>query len=299
MSARSEHPATADQGVPRLAERIGSFFRELEGIEVIDAHQHAGSWASFGRAPSPTDPAVDVDPDGRARFMRSNGIGSAILHPNPQAGSDATAVHRSNQLALAMASKNKHAFTASAASVPLGTLDDLRGELGTLAESGFSALSFHHRFIGRPLDNALMDNVCTFAEEHSWPIFVHCLAESTLSALWRVARLARRFPRVQFVALAALSAPSQAQQALELAIERRNISFETSLMCSVPSLVEEFCRTVTAERLVFGSDLYMDPRPIWNVPSSLIEVAAAAISVEEKALILGGNVQRLLGRTGA
>lgn len=276
-------------GPPRLRRLL----EEMAGLSIIDAHQHSGSWGSFGRVATTEDPSSEPDFGARVDFMRDWGIHAAVIHPNPQVGGDTGAIERANRAALEAHLRLPEAFPAALASISISPEADIESSFAELEAGGFSGLTFHHRFIGRPLDHPGMDSMCELAAPRNWPIAVHCLAESTLSALWRLGGLASRFSHVQFLALAALSSPSQTQFAIEFAKAHENVAFDTTLMGSVPGMVHEFCMRVSPERLVYGSDLYMRPRPIYDIPSGIVEVLASPISKSDKDLIFSGNATRL------
>ena len=87
-----------------------------------------------------------------------------------------------------------------------------------------------------------MDAVCERAQSREIPVVVHCVAESQLTALWRLSKVGVDPPPSPLLALCAFSGSSQAQHTLEVAAERDNVYFETSLMATVPALIDELAR---------------------------------------------------------
>jgi len=71
--------------------------------------------------------------------------------------------------------------------------------------------------------------------------------------------------------------------------ENRNISVETHLLDS-PDAIEVLVREVGASRLIFGSG-----SPFTYFSTAFLPVEHASISEDEKELILGGNIRRILG----
>jgi uncharacterized protein len=266
---------------------------QLSQYRIVDAHQHLGSWGSFGGFGSVEGSTWDMDTSGRFDFMSAWGIDQALIHPNQQSGSDPSAVSRFNDNVLEAHDKCLDRFPGAVASLPLTSEADINLEFNRISSSSICGLSFHHRFIAKPLNHPLMETVSGLARGKGWPIIVHCVAESTMTAMWRLSALARRFPDVKYLALTAFSGPTQAQQCLEVAIERPNIYFETALMMPNPTFVEEFCRVAGPERLLFGTDLYVIPHPIYNCPTTLFELLSANIPGDAKQRILAQNAEEL------
>ena len=74
-----------------------------------------------------------------------------------------------------------------------------------------------------------------------------------------------------------------------LAGEHRHIYIETHLLDS-PDAFEILVKRVGADRLIFGSGI-----PLTYFKASYMMVEKAEISDEDKSLILGGNISRLIG----
>ena len=73
--------------------------------------------------------------------------------------------------------------------------------------------------------------------------------------------------------------------------ENQNVYLETSLL-NPPGAVEMLVDMVGPERLIFGSEA-----PLSYMGSTLKTIQSAQISEEDRSLILGGNIARLLGLT--
>lgn len=79
-------------------------------------------------------------------------------------------------------------------------------------------------------------------------------------------------------------------QGIEVASRHDNLYLEICCSCCEVGIVESAVAAVGAERVLFGTDL-----PLLDPCSSLFKVYDAAIDDEAKALILGGNMSRLVG----
>lgn len=275
----------------KKAVRFHRALDQLEALQVVDGHQHLGSWGSFGRLNDANRESIEEDLERRLLIMDESGISAAFLHANNQQGSRSIEEQNSDiNHALSLADER---LLGGLISLPLTNVEEAEAELNRSTSDRIVGLTFHHRFQGKPLDHSSMFPICELAEARGLPISVHCVAESNLCNLWRLSRLARQFPRVHFLAIAAFSGPAQAQEVLEVAHERTNISYDTSAMFPVASVLSEFCGAFGAERVVFGSDLYVFPRPIYALPSTLLEILETDISAPDKQAILADNVRRL------
>jgi predicted TIM-barrel fold metal-dependent hydrolase len=79
-------------------------------------------------------------------------------------------------------------------------------------------------------------------------------------------------------------------KAIEAARQFPNILLDTASSQSDMGYLEAFVAAVGAERVIFGTDM-----PLIDPFFGLAKVTGANLTTEQKALILGGNVQRLLG----
>jgi predicted TIM-barrel fold metal-dependent hydrolase len=183
---------------------------------------------------------------------------------------------------------------AGIATVPLLNPDESIAELERAFASGLQGLTLHHRFAGKPLDTPIMWPILESLPPGT-PVFVHCLYESAFEATWRLERLARDFPGLTFVALMGMMSPTGAQWAVHTAEHYPNILFEVGSMTASGGLwVSAICERLGADRIVYGSDLYVDP-PSYFFPGVLYELLALPLPLGDKRAILGGNAMRLLG----
>lgn len=111
-------------------------------------------------------------------------------------------------------------------------------------------------------------------------------AESTPEEL---AELAAKYPQQSFVCA---HAGGEWEQGLRAVRHLPNISVETSGFDATAGFVELAVRELGASRVLFGSHL-----PSRSLGTELSKVTTARITEEEKRLILGGNLRRLLKRS--
>ena len=74
---------------------------------------------------------------------------------------------------------------------------------------------------------------------------------------------------------------------LEAFKERENVYFDTALTSS--GLIKKFIETIGPERILFGSDI-----PFGTMKGELEKILSLKISIKEKELLLGGNLERLI-----
>lgn len=272
--------------VSELAKQVAE---QLGEVQLVDAHQHQGSWSSFGGLGLDRSLSPDEESRERLDFMDGWGMDYALIHPNQQSGSDAQLVAQFNDEVLAMQQASSARLIGSLAALPLGSVDDIVDEFARIERRAYCGLTFHHRFVGKPINHPFMDTVAELAETRNWPVVCHCVAESNMTAFWRICALADRHPNVRFLALTAFSGSTQSQQVLEVAGRYPNLFFETSLMMTVPNLLADVLNAAGEHRVLFGTDLYMLPRPIYRAPSTAFEILASDISSQAKSRILGEN----------
>ena len=276
-------------GAPRLKQIAD----EIARYRIVDMHQHIGSWGTWGGFDLSAGQGDQQEFDARFEFMAGYGIDVAVLQPNQQSGHDATAVAKRNDDVAAARAKHRDKFAGAMAALPLSNRTEMEREWDRIQGADFCALTFHPRFAGRPVNTPLMEEICARAEGKGWPVLMHAVAESALEALWRLDILARKFPKVKFVALAAMSSANQTQQILDLGTQRPNLYFDTACMFPTPFLIAEFCKQVGSDRLLFGSDLYTVPRTIFASPTTLFEIIATQVPAADKQRILAGNANEL------
>lgn len=273
---------------------VESVFDFARKFEVFDVHHHVGSWRSFAGGSESLAATMDALDEARLRetVMASLRIDKAYLLPSVHHDGSPEATRLANDAVREQLASSRF-IAGGGLSLPIPDVDACLAELDRALSAGLWGIMFHHRFAGKVIDHGSMWPILEQASRLDVPVLVHCLAESTLEALWRLERLAEEFPDVAFLALDALSSPSNAQWSVQIARRRPNIWFDTAVMCPVPSLIGPFTEAVGPDRLVYGSDLYVDP-PTYYFPGSLFEILAAPVDDATKRAILAGNARRLL-----
>jgi uncharacterized protein len=126
---------------------------------------------------------------------------------------------------------------------------------------------------------------------HSWHYAWMSEAQPDASFPADIADLASRFPGVRII-MAHLSGCGM-RGVLDV-LPHKNVYVDTSGGQPVSGLVEYAVAKLGASRILYGSDV-----PGRSFAAQLGRIYGAAISKREKAMILGGNAQRLLGLSGS
>jgi predicted TIM-barrel fold metal-dependent hydrolase len=265
--------------------------------ECIDIHHHVGSLV-LGDHDDPTAGSVEADMEKRLRLMDRYGITAAAILPSLQfeRSHGERDVIKANDAAAAYRDANPSRFPAA-----IGTVDPLTGSAAcekeiyrAIQELGMVGLTWHNRFQGLFLGDARMEPLIAQASDLGVPVYIHLFAESTMEAPWGLEKWAERFPEQTFVALDAFTSHTQAKYLMAIGRRCPNIIFETAGTFTLGRIVQEFVAEFGAERVVFGSDLYVNPQT-WDTPSTLLEIRAAeSIYPAARAQILAGNARRLL-----
>jgi predicted TIM-barrel fold metal-dependent hydrolase len=267
---------------------------------VIDCHHHVGSLEAqgfkFRDAAEGVDPAT-VELDRRLAAMARYGVDQAILIPGhgylrPNGVADS---RRVNDGVAAYRDRLPDRFPAA-----LGVAEPLHGEAGIAElrrmrdELGLVGLSVHTRFQGVQTDSPLVVALVRAAADLGLVPFIHAVEGVPDEAIWRVQQVARAIPDTTIVVLDAFGGSEHARQALPIARETANLVFDTSLAHHY-MFVEAMIEAVGPERVVFGTDYYS---MMSSQPSVVLdELVASGLPAEQKAAILGGNLQRILGLT--
>lgn len=121
------------------------------------------------------------------------------------------------------------------------------------------------------------------------PFLIHSGTPPTSTPL-QIAEMARVAPRATFI-LAHMGLPDLWKEALLAAHRYPNILLET---CGAPSLaIQVAIERLGPERVVYGSDMPFGGRV--NADFQLQKIRDLKLPAKAEALVLGGNMQRLLG----
>ncbi len=243
------------------------------GPRIIDAHCHAGKGLNFGKPDS--DPWTTYnDPEWTLRRMKEAGIDRTVIFPINN-----TSYQEANVEIAGYVRRWPEKFIGFAK-------HDARTEAGKIRELlrhevrdlGLKGLKLHGQPSPEMVETAL---------ELRIPILVH---PDTVDELVPVVA---SNPRVAFI-LAHLGNFASHEyrehiRAIEEAKRLPNLYLDTSSVVFVDYL-EQAARELPATKLIFGSD-----GPLVDARVELYKIRLLKLPVESEALVLGGNIRRLLG----
>lgn len=260
-----------------------------EALRVIDVHQHLG----FGEG---TLPSLPVDP--RLRVLDRFGIDAAVLLPPSGAfgGTPVSASHLNQQTAAAVA-QHPDRFLAGAAHVEMreGPEQCRRVIMEAVTEFGLRGAVWHHRFQGIYVDDPAMVDLLRLCAQLEVPALIHVISHSALEAIWRLENLLRQCPDTIVCALDGFSSPEQSELIVRAAEKFPALCCDMGAMMAVSAVpLRQFLEVAGPERLLLGTDLYMQPRT-WNAPAALYEVLHMDLAPLDKQRILSTNALELFG----
>ena len=269
-------------------------------FDVFDCHHHVGDvkefmGVNFGAATAPdADQAEDSERARRMAIMDEGGVRHAAVIPGH-------GYERTEGLADNRRINDRIAAYRDAVPerfpVAIGIVEPLYGSLALDElerchdELGLAGISFHARFQGISMDNALVRRSCERMGELGMVPVLHCLTESSDEALWKVAQLARDLPDLTMLVLDAFSTFEGTKEISFVADVCPNLLFDTSLSYNF-DFAEVFAQRFGADRLVFGTDLYSPPLGR-RISHLMPQILSSTLSEQDKALVLGGNARRL------
>ncbi len=270
-------------------------------FSVLDVHHHVGNafralgGALDGRGDWTEAEYAEVELRSRLEIMDRGGVDRAIVIPghgyersrgivDTRAENDAIAAYRD---------RRPDRFPAAVGIVEPRDGEASLAEIDRIAELGLVGISFHTRFQGVSLDSRWVLKYCERMAECGLVPVIHAMDDTPEEALWKLAALARNLPDVPMLALDAFGSYEATRQCFFVADVAPNLVLDTSLSYNF-DFIEEFVGRFGAERVAFGTDLYSYPvgRRISHVLAQIFE---SELDDEQKALIVGGNAERLFG----
>jgi len=264
-------------------------------FDVFDCHHHVGDARAFmGDLLPGAQTDAELELRTRLEIMDRGGVRQAAVIPgHGYARPDGVAdTRRVNDGIAAYRARRPERFP-----VAIGVVEPLHGELslGELErcarELRLAGISFHARFQGASMDSPWIQRYVERMKELDLVPVLHAMTESVDEALWKIANLARAFPRLEMLVLDAFSGFEGTKECFAVAAECPNLLFDTSLSYNFDS-IEVFAGRFGAQRVVFGTDLYSPPLGR-RISHLLPQIRESALSDADKALILGGNARRL------
>jgi predicted TIM-barrel fold metal-dependent hydrolase len=257
-------------------------------LRIIDCHGHLGYFSSTNIIPADADAMVRaMDRAGVERICISSFLG---IGPDSNVG---------NQLVAEALKKHPKRFVGYAVvnpNRPEGLEEELDRCLGT---PGIRAIKLHSALHQYPLDGPAYRRVFDYAARRSLPILGHEWTPSP-SAPLTIARssgpgflekLSSDYPTIRFIIAHAGFWDGRTEFAYARVLSsRENVFVDLAYSNIFYDALERMVAMVGADKIVFGSDF-----PLHELTYQLGRVFFAKLSAEDKRLILGGNMLRILG----
>jgi predicted TIM-barrel fold metal-dependent hydrolase len=165
---------------------------------------------------------------------------------------------------------------------PGGGVPELDRAIGEWNMKGLKLMPLRH---GYEVDGEVPRQLMARAAELQIPVAIHSGAQFCLP--WQIAALAEEFPRVPII-MDHMGFRYYVDGAIHVAQRVKNIHLATALV-SMPGYIRMAVDKVGSERVIYGSDY-----PTGHPAVMLAAIKAANLSEQDEALILGGNLARLL-----
>ena len=154
-----------------------------------------------------------------------------------------------------------------------------------LGGEGFRGIKLHISRTDLPYDHPAYDVIYEKAEQYSVPVLPHTF---NVPEVRMVLAAAQKFPKVVFIV--GHSGGYEWKNCVEEIAAVPNALFDVCCSCADAGRVEAMVAAAGAERVVFGTD-----NPFLHPAHDLSQVVHARLGRREKALVLGGNMARVLG----
>jgi predicted TIM-barrel fold metal-dependent hydrolase len=255
-------PAGADLAVPEGA---------------IDNHCHLGP---YGRFYQPGNTA-----EGLVRTMNRIGIRQACVFSTLAITVD---VRAGNDLTLAATRTFRDRLLPYAAVDPNRGEREIEEELARCIAAGIRGIKLHTSLADHPFDGPGYAPALAFADAHRLPLISHGAGSPET-----LRRVAQAHPNAHLIVAHAGAGGSTARDldggVYQVAREEPNVYLDTTSSVGRFGIFAAVVRAVGAGKLVYGSDMP------WMCASHQVgRVLYAPIPAEDKRLILGGNMARLL-----
>ncbi|MFN8453455.1 MAG: amidohydrolase family protein [Anaerolineae bacterium] len=241
---------------------------------VVDAHCHVGIGHEYRQ--SVADLLADMD---------RCGVDRAVICPVDRCL--AVDNREGNDLMLATARAYPNRFYPFATANPWygpRAVAELRRAIG----EGARGIKLHPPLQGFLLCDDLVYPLMEVADALAVPVYFHTGTPAFAQPM-QLAELALRFPQVNLI-MGHMGSTDFKADALPAASMAPNIYLDTSWI--LPELVTRAVAEVGPERVIFSSDT-----PLSDLPLELELRAAARMDEAARAMLMGGNILRLLGES--
>jgi len=279
-SPASGQPTTHAQAGSNSLAALARAGRHLgqAGLDIVDAHAHLGPYRNFY--------IPENDAAGLVRVMDRCGIAVTCLSAHMALGPDWIAGNRLTAEAVAQfpgrlvgqAVANPHQPEAIGSELAF-TFDSL----------GFRAVKLHPDLAAYSIDGDGYRPAWEFAAQRGCLVLVHTFHGSRYCDPAMLGKLAERYPQTPILLVHSGSMTAAFPGAIALTKVHRQLYLDLSGSYITGAWITRMVREAGAERVIFSSDI-----PFIDLRYGLGRVLFADLTPGEQALVLGGNIRRLL-----
>lgn len=242
--------------------------------DIYDAHAHLGvTWPDERIEPTVEESIAMLD---RARVRKACVSASRYLRFDSREG---------NRLIASLVERYPDRLIGFCVADPTRPEESAAEVAECLERPEFVGVKIHISHNRIPYDDSGYDPIYETAREYGAPILAHTFS---VDEVRRFLSRARRYPEIAF--LVGHSGGYVWRDCLAAIGEVENAYFDVCCSCPDAGRVEAFVEAGGPERVVLGTDT-----PLLSPAYNLSQVYHADIDRSAKALILGGNIRRILG----
>jgi uncharacterized protein len=252
--------------------------RPQTAVRIIDAHAHAGPYSLFFIPRSSPREMTEV--------MDRCGVSTALIAANLAIQLDAAA---GNDVTARAVSDNPGRMLGY---VVVNPWQDPEAELARWQDDPrFVGVKIHPDLHHYPLTAPRYSPVWEYAERTARPVLTHTWLGSAYNDLWHVSAVAQRYPRAQIIAGHAGVRREGIDEAIALARRHANVHLEICGSRGHGALILRMTGELGPDRVMYGSDF-----PFIDMRTSLGRVVFAGLDEAAAAMVLGGNIAKLMPR---
>lgn len=255
--------------------------RPLAGPAIIDGHAHVGPYHGFF-IPEP-------GPEAMLRVMDRCGIGRTCLASHLAIGPDAAA---GNAYTAAIVRRWPDRFLGY---LTINPHQDPAGEVARWAgDPALLGVKLHPDLHAYPVAGEKYRPAWEFADRAGRYVLVHTFAGSPYNDPGHLRDVAARYPRATVLLGHAGATDDGFERSIAVARDHPNVYLEVCGSWMTGAWLATLVGALGAGRVIYGSDF-----PFIDMRYSLGRVVFAPIAPEQRALVLGGNMARLIARAKA
>jgi predicted TIM-barrel fold metal-dependent hydrolase len=249
-----------------------------DGIKIIDAHGHLGPYRNFYIP----EPGVE----GILRVLDQCGVAMACLAAHLAIGPDWILGNRLTAEAVATHPDRLIGYAVADPHEP----ELIRAELTHAFDAlGLKGIKLHPDIAAYPIGGKGFQPAWELAAERECLVLVHTFHGSRYCDPTVFGELAERYPNVPIVLVHSGALTAAFEGAIAVCQAHPNLYLDLSGSFMTGQWITRMVKEVGAERVIFSSDI-----PFIDLRYSLGRFLTADITPAEQALVMGGNIRRLL-----